>query len=170
MKQVALKCADLGHLASPRTVHRKWVHLLEEVSERRVIGHGIWGHVCDATSRPTGQANWTGQLDSSAEIRGCSCCRRCVYHSSHIHGHFLINTTHPQSHQQLRDECFTSRIHQTAEMLRIMRISNMRGHTYCDLHHITGAFRHQYFILLLLAPACMHHFKLAIPFQIISIW
>ncbi len=29
--QVALKCADLGHLASPRTVHRKWVHLLEEV-------------------------------------------------------------------------------------------------------------------------------------------
>lgn len=28
--QVALKCADLGHLASPRTVHKKWVRRLEE--------------------------------------------------------------------------------------------------------------------------------------------
>lgn len=28
--QVALKCADLGHLASPRVVHRKWVSYLEE--------------------------------------------------------------------------------------------------------------------------------------------
>jgi hypothetical protein len=28
--QVALKCADLGHLASPEHVHRKWVQLLEE--------------------------------------------------------------------------------------------------------------------------------------------
>jgi hypothetical protein len=28
--QVALKCADLGHLASPRVVHRKWVGYLEE--------------------------------------------------------------------------------------------------------------------------------------------
>mmetsp|Transcript_25460 Transcript_25460/g.55342 ORF Transcript_25460/g.55342 Transcript_25460/m.55342 type:complete len:787 (-) Transcript_25460:1267-3627(-) len=28
--QVALKCADLGHLASPRTVHKKWVQYLEE--------------------------------------------------------------------------------------------------------------------------------------------
>lgn len=28
--QVALKCADLGHLASPRPVHRKWVCFLEE--------------------------------------------------------------------------------------------------------------------------------------------
>ncbi|GAX86004.1 hypothetical protein CEUSTIGMA_g13420.t1 [Chlamydomonas eustigma] len=28
--KVALKCADLGHLASPLHVHRKWVHLLEE--------------------------------------------------------------------------------------------------------------------------------------------
>ena len=27
---MALKCADLGHLASPQRVHRKWVHLLEE--------------------------------------------------------------------------------------------------------------------------------------------
>ncbi|GFH17337.1 phosphodiesterase [Haematococcus lacustris] len=29
--QVALKCADLGHLASPRAVHKKWVCYLEEV-------------------------------------------------------------------------------------------------------------------------------------------
>ena len=28
--QVALKCADLGHLGSPREVHLKWVTLLEE--------------------------------------------------------------------------------------------------------------------------------------------
>lgn len=28
--QVALKCADLGHLASPRPVHRRWVACLEE--------------------------------------------------------------------------------------------------------------------------------------------
>ena len=28
--QVALKCADLGHLSSPRDVHMKWVRLLEE--------------------------------------------------------------------------------------------------------------------------------------------
>ncbi|PNW81070.1 hypothetical protein CHLRE_07g342350v5 [Chlamydomonas reinhardtii] len=28
--QVALKCADLGHLASPRIVHKKWVQYLEE--------------------------------------------------------------------------------------------------------------------------------------------
>lgn len=28
--QVALKCADLGHLASPRPTHRKWVAFLEE--------------------------------------------------------------------------------------------------------------------------------------------
>ncbi len=28
--QVALKCADLGHLASPRVVHKKWVQYLEE--------------------------------------------------------------------------------------------------------------------------------------------
>lgn len=28
--QVALKCADLGHLASPRLVHRRWVQHLEE--------------------------------------------------------------------------------------------------------------------------------------------
>ncbi|KAL6760116.1 3',5'-cyclic-nucleotide phosphodiesterase [Haematococcus lacustris] len=28
--QVALKCADLGHLASPRAVHKKWVCYLEE--------------------------------------------------------------------------------------------------------------------------------------------
>ena len=28
--QMALKCADLGHLASPERVHRQWVHLLEE--------------------------------------------------------------------------------------------------------------------------------------------
>ena len=27
---MALKCADLGHLASPQRVHRQWVHLLEE--------------------------------------------------------------------------------------------------------------------------------------------
>ena len=33
---VAFKCADLGHLASPREVHRRWVRLLEEV--RRVLG------------------------------------------------------------------------------------------------------------------------------------
>ena len=30
LPQVALKCADLGHLASPRGVHRQWVTLLEE--------------------------------------------------------------------------------------------------------------------------------------------
>jgi hypothetical protein len=28
--QLALKCADLGHLSSPRTVHKKWVQALEE--------------------------------------------------------------------------------------------------------------------------------------------
>ncbi|GAX75245.1 hypothetical protein CEUSTIGMA_g2690.t1 [Chlamydomonas eustigma] len=28
--QLALKCADLGHLSSPRRVHKKWVHALEE--------------------------------------------------------------------------------------------------------------------------------------------
>ena len=28
--RVAFKCADLGHLASPREVHRRWVQLLEE--------------------------------------------------------------------------------------------------------------------------------------------
>ncbi len=28
--QLALKCADLGHLTSPREVHKKWVHALEE--------------------------------------------------------------------------------------------------------------------------------------------
>eukprot|EP00798_Chlamydomonas_sp_ICE-L_P003974 gene3974-14053_t len=28
--KVALKCADLGHLASPKILHLKWVHLLEE--------------------------------------------------------------------------------------------------------------------------------------------
>jgi len=28
--KLALKCADLGHLSSPRAVHRKWVQLLEE--------------------------------------------------------------------------------------------------------------------------------------------
>ena len=27
---MALKCSDLGHLASPESVHRKWVQLLEE--------------------------------------------------------------------------------------------------------------------------------------------
>lgn len=27
---MALKCADLGHLASPRVVHKKWVQHLEE--------------------------------------------------------------------------------------------------------------------------------------------
>ena len=31
--QMILKCADLGHLASPRDVHRQWVQHLEEVSE-----------------------------------------------------------------------------------------------------------------------------------------
>ena len=30
LPQVALKCADLGHLASPRIVHKKWVQYLEE--------------------------------------------------------------------------------------------------------------------------------------------
>lgn len=34
--QMALKCADLGHLASPETVHRKWVQLLEEEMFRQV--------------------------------------------------------------------------------------------------------------------------------------
>ena len=28
--QVALKCADLGHLSSPKVVHMKWVRGLEE--------------------------------------------------------------------------------------------------------------------------------------------
>ncbi len=28
--QMALKCSDLGHLASEEHVHRKWVMLLEE--------------------------------------------------------------------------------------------------------------------------------------------
>ena len=28
--QLALKCADLGHLSSPRVVHKKWVQYLEE--------------------------------------------------------------------------------------------------------------------------------------------
>jgi hypothetical protein len=28
--QVALKCADIGHLACPRAVHRRWVKCLEE--------------------------------------------------------------------------------------------------------------------------------------------
>ena len=27
---MAMKCADLGHLSSARSVHLKWVHLLEE--------------------------------------------------------------------------------------------------------------------------------------------
>ena len=34
--QVALKCSDLGHLASSETVHRKWVQLLEEEMFRQV--------------------------------------------------------------------------------------------------------------------------------------
>ncbi len=29
--QLALKCADLGHLTSTRTVHTRWVEQLEEV-------------------------------------------------------------------------------------------------------------------------------------------
>ena len=28
--QMAMKCADLGHLASIKSVHLKWVHALEE--------------------------------------------------------------------------------------------------------------------------------------------
>ena len=28
--QVALKCADLGHLSSPKAVHLRWVQALEE--------------------------------------------------------------------------------------------------------------------------------------------
>lgn len=34
--QLALKCADLGHLSSPRDVHRKWVQHLEEEFFRQV--------------------------------------------------------------------------------------------------------------------------------------
>ena len=30
MQQMALKCADLGHLASEESVHRRWVAVLEE--------------------------------------------------------------------------------------------------------------------------------------------
>ena len=34
--QVALKCADVGHLAAPRSVHWTWVQLLEEEFFRQV--------------------------------------------------------------------------------------------------------------------------------------
>lgn len=30
MLQMSLKCADLGHLASPKEVHKRWVKKLEE--------------------------------------------------------------------------------------------------------------------------------------------
>jgi len=34
--QLALKCADLGHLAAPRSTHLKWVVALEEELFRQV--------------------------------------------------------------------------------------------------------------------------------------
>ncbi len=41
--QVALKCADLGHLANSRAVHRKWVLLLEEVRGAAGGGRSLGG-------------------------------------------------------------------------------------------------------------------------------
>ena len=37
--QMCLKCADLGHLASAKEVHREWVHRLE--SEVGSEGEGV---------------------------------------------------------------------------------------------------------------------------------
>ena len=71
--QMSLKCADLGHLASPKHVHRKWVQKLEE--EVRGQGEGECA-LCNSLYPPV-HHKWVQKLEEEVRRQGEGECAVC---------------------------------------------------------------------------------------------
>ena len=73
--QMAMKCADLGHLASAKSVHLKWVHALEEEMFRQGDLEKQRGYPVS----PLMDRTKTGITKSQTGVRGAAACHEAEF-------------------------------------------------------------------------------------------